>query len=203
MKKIIALFATILISLGALRAQTVAVSGTVVDEPEQTDGGCERRRDGQRRQRHGHRPPRAVLDEGEERAEHDPDLLYRLYHPDSRSHGKTDDHCDGTLRDQCGGGRGRRLRRTEKTKRGGSHFLGHLRRPQADGKPQPEYGAGRQSGRRDVYRAFGPSGQRRRRNLCARRRHDERRLGSAGAGGRRRTRLLAGRSGGCRAGSPC
>lgn len=32
MKKIIALFATILISLGALRAQTVAVSGTVVDE---------------------------------------------------------------------------------------------------------------------------------------------------------------------------
>lgn len=29
MKKIIALFATILISLGALRAQTVAVSGTV------------------------------------------------------------------------------------------------------------------------------------------------------------------------------
>ena len=32
MKKIIALFATILISLGTLRAQTVAVSGTVVDE---------------------------------------------------------------------------------------------------------------------------------------------------------------------------
>ena len=32
MKKIIALFATILISLGVLRAQTVAVSGTVVDE---------------------------------------------------------------------------------------------------------------------------------------------------------------------------